>query len=206
MDKAVPTLRLHKVAEADFPSRFGNFRIFGFEGVYSGRREEAVVLTMGDLTGSPPPLVRIHSQCLTGDVFHSLRCDCRAQLELSLERIAEEGRGLLIYEHKEGRGIGLLNKLRAYELQDQGADTVEANERLGFEADLRNYRLPADILLYFQVFRVRVLSNNPKKIQALERVGIEVVERIPCEIPPLESSETYLRTKKEKLGHLLEWS
>ena len=204
MDKAVSMLRLHKVAEADFPSRFGNFRIFGFEGVYSGRREEAVVLRMGDLASGPPPLVRIHSQCLTGDVFHSLRCDCRAQLELSLERIAGEECGLLIYEHKEGRGIGLLNKLRAYELQDRGADTVEANEQLGFEADLRNYKLPAEILLYFQVARVRLLSNNPKKIQALERAGIQVVERIPCEVRPLDSTEAYLRTKKEKLGHLLE--
>ena len=203
MDQAKFTLRLHKVAEAEFPSRFGDFRIFGFDGTYAGRREEAVVLRMGELAGEPPPLVRIHSQCLTGDVFHSLRCDCRAQLELSLERIAEEGRGLLIYEHKEGRGIGLLNKLRAYELQDHGADTVEANERLGFEADLRNYRLPAEILLYFDVTRVRLLSNNPKKIQALERAGVQVVERVPCEIPPLDSSETYLRTKKEKLGHLL---
>ena len=203
MDKAASTPRLHKVAEAEFPSRFGDFRIFGFEGMYAGRREEAVALRMGELAGEPPLLVRIHSQCLPGDVFHSLRCDCRAQLELSLGRIAEEGRGLLIYEHKEGRGIGLLNKLRAYELQDHGADTVEANERLGFEADLRNYRLPADILLYFEVTRVRLLSNNPKKIQALERAGVQVVERIPCEIPPLESSEAYLRTKKEKLGHLL---
>ena len=204
MDKAASALRLHKVAEAGFPSRFGDFRIFGFEGVYSGRREEAVVLKMGDLASGPPPLVRIHSQCLTGDVFHSLRCDCRAQLELSLARIAGEERGLLIYEHKEGRGIGLLNKLRAYELQDQGADTVEANEQLGFEADLRNYRLPAEILLYFHVAGVRLLSNNPKKIQALERAGIVVVERIPCEVPPLDSTEAYLRTKKEKLGHLLE--
>jgi GTP cyclohydrolase II len=204
MDQAKFTVRLHKVAEAEFPSRFGDFRIFGFDGVYAGRREEAVVLRMGELAGEPPPLVRIHSQCLTGDVFHSLRCDCRAQLELSLERIADEGRGLLIYEHKEGRGIGLLNKLRAYELQDHGADTVEANERLGFEADLRNYRLPAEILLYFEITRVRLLSNNPKKIQALERAGVQVVERIPCEIPPLDSSETYLRTKKEKLGHLLD--
>jgi GTP cyclohydrolase II len=203
MDQAKSAPRLHKVAEAEFPSRFGDFRIFGFDGVYAGRREEAVVLRMGELAGDPPPLVRIHSQCLTGDVFHSLRCDCGAQLELSLGRMAGEGRGLLIYEHKEGRGIGLLNKLRAYELQDQGADTVEANERLGFEADLRSYRLPADILLYFEVTRVRLLSNNPKKIQALERAGVHVVERIPCEIPPLEASETYLRTKKEKLGHLL---
>ncbi len=204
MDRAVSALKLQKVAEADFPSRFGNFRIFGFAGVYSGRREEAVVLKMGDLAPGPPPLVRIHSQCLTGDVFHSLRCDCRAQLELSLESIADEGRGLLIYEHKEGRGIGLLNKLRAYELQDDGADTVEANERLGFEADLRDYRLPAEILLYFELREVRLLSNNPKKIQALERAGVKVVERVPCEPPLVGSAETYLRTKKEKLGHLLD--
>jgi GTP cyclohydrolase II len=204
MDQTAPALRLHKVAEAAFPSRFGDFRIFGFEGVYSGRREEAVVLRMGDLSAGPPPLVRIHSQCLTGDVFHSLRCDCRAQLELSLERISDQERGLLIYEHKEGRGIGLLNKLRAYELQDQGADTVEANERLGFEADLRNYRLPADILLYFGLRAVRLLSNNPKKIQALERAGVRVVERVPCEAPTLDSAESYLRTKKEKMGHLLD--
>jgi GTP cyclohydrolase II len=204
MDHSASAVRLHKVAEADFPSRFGNFRILGFEGVYSGRREEAVVLRMGDVTSGPAPLVRIHSQCLTGDVFHSLRCDCRAQLELSLERIADEQRGLLIYEHKEGRGIGLLNKLRAYELQDQGADTVEANEKLGFEADLRNYRLPAEILLYFGLKEVRLLSNNPQKIKALERAGVRVVERVPCEVAPLGSAEGYLRTKKEKLGHLLD--
>ncbi|MFB3776928.1 MAG: GTP cyclohydrolase II [Bryobacteraceae bacterium] len=204
MEQTARSLRLHKVAEADFPSRFGDFRIFGFEGVYSGRREEAVVLKMGDVSSGPPPLIRIHSQCLTGDVFHSLRCDCRAQLELSLERIALEERGLLIYEHKEGRGIGLLNKLRAYELQDHGADTVEANERLGFEADLRNYRLPAEILLYFGISDVRLLSNNPKKIQALEKAGVRVVERVPCEVPLQETAETYLRTKKEKLGHLLD--
>ncbi len=204
MDQAVSTLRLNKVAEADFPSGYGEFRIYGFEGIYSGRREEAVVLKMGDIASEPPPLVRIHSQCLTGDVFHSLRCDCRAQLELSLDRIAAEGRGLLIYEHKEGRGIGLLNKLRAYELQDHGADTVEANEQLGFEADLRNYRLPAEILLYFGVRRVRLLSNNPKKIHALERAGVQVTERLACEAPPRETTETYLRTKKEKMGHLLD--
>jgi GTP cyclohydrolase II len=204
MKKSAPISRLRKVAEAVFPTRFGRFRLYGFEGRYSERLEQAVVLEMGKLSSEPPPLVRIHSQCLTGDVFHSLRCDCRGQLELSLERIAEEDRGLLIYEYKEGRGIGLLNKLRAYELQDAGADTVEANERLGFEADLRSYELPAEILRYFQTTRVRLLSNNPEKIQALERAGIRVAERVPCVVTPVESTEVYLRTKKEKLGHLLE--
>jgi GTP cyclohydrolase II len=158
---------------------------------------------MGDLSGSPPPLVRIHSQCLTGDVFHSLRCDCRAQLELALARIANDRRGLLIYEHQEGRGIGLLNKLRAYELQDGGADTVEANEQLGFRADHRDYALPADILRFLGVTAVHLLSNNPDKIQALERAGIQVAERVPCVVAPVDSTRIYLRTKKEKLGHLL---
>ncbi len=199
-----PSNGFRKVAEADFPTRFGHFRIFGFEGRYGEEVEEAVVLKMGELSQGPPPLVRIHSQCLTGDVFHSLRCDCRAQLELSLARIAEEERGLLIYEHQEGRGIGLLNKLRAYELQDAGADTVEANERLGFKADHRSYGLPADILRYFGVRQVRLLSNNPDKIEALGRAGIRVVERVPCQVEPTDTTETYLRTKKEKLGHLLE--
>src|ERR1700676_3323793 len=164
---------LTKVAEANFPSRFGHFRIFGFEGAYGPDVQECVVLRMGDITSSAEtPLFRIHSQCLTGDVLHSLRCDCRSQLELSLNLIAEEGRGLLIYEHLEGRGIGLLNKLRAYELQDGGADTVEANERLGFEADLRDYRMPADILCYFKIRSVRLLSNNPDKTPPLQKPGI----------------------------------
>ena len=196
---------VNKVAEANFPSRFGHFRIFGFEGVYGGEIQECVVLRMGDISSrEDPPLVRIHSQCLTGDVFHSLRCDCRSQLELSLNLIAEEGRGLLIYEHQEGRGIGLLNKLRAYELQVGGADTVEANERLGFEADLRHYEMPAEILRYFKVTSVRLLSNNPDKIAALENAGIQVAERIPCIVAPHESTEGYLRTKKQKMGHLLD--
>jgi GTP cyclohydrolase II len=137
-------------------------------------------------------------------VFHSLRCDCRAQLEIALRSIAQEGRGLLIYEHQEGRGIGLLNKLRAYELQDHGADTVEANERLGFDSDLRNYQLPGAILQYFGLKAVRLLSNNPEKVEAVERAGVEVVERVPCLADVLDTRESYLRTKKEKMGHLLE--
>ena len=199
-----PGLKLTKVAEADFPSRWGAFRIFGFEGRNGQRIEEAVVLRMGDVGGDPPPLVRIHSQCLTGDVFHSLRCDCRAQLEMALGRIAAEGRGLLIYEHQEGRGIGLLNKLRAYQLQDQGADTVEANEQLGFESDLRNYELPAAILRWFGLSSVRLLSNNPEKVQAVEAGGVRVFERVPCLVAAVDSTEAYLRTKKEKMGHLIE--
>lgn len=196
-------LRLEKVAEADFPTQFGFFRIYGFRGQTGARLEEAVALRMGDLAGEPPPLVRIHSQCLTGDVFHSLRCDCRAQLELSLKHIAQEGRGLVIYEHQEGRGIGLLNKLRAYELQDQGADTVEANQRLGFESDLRSYELPGAILRFFGLTAVRLLSNNPEKVEAVERAGIRVTERVPCLADVLDTREAYLRTKKEKMGHWL---
>jgi len=201
---AIALFRLEKVAEAAFPTRWGDFRIYGFAGHYSDRIEEAVVLKMGGVNDSPPPLVRIHSQCLTGDVFHSLRCDCRAQLELALARIADEGRGLLVYEHQEGRGIGLLNKLRAYELQDEGADTVEANERLGFESDLRSYELPAAILRHFGLTKVRLLSNNPEKVEAVQRAGLEVVERIPCLVDAIESTEAYLRTKKDKMGHLID--
>lgn len=198
---------LRKVAEAEFPTQFGLFRIFGFEGGLvngnGGRVEEAVVLKMGELAGALAPLVRIHSQCLTGDVFHSLRCDCRAQLEIALKSIAEEGRGLLIYEHQEGRGIGLLNKLRAYELQDQGADTVEANERLGFDSDLRSYALPGAILQYFGLKAVRLLSNNPEKVEAVENAGVRVTERIPCLADVVDTREAYLRTKRERMGHLL---
>lgn len=193
---------LVKVAEADFPSRFGHFRIFGFEGRTGTSIEESVVLKFGNIHAEPP-LVRIHSQCLTGDVFHSLRCDCRAQLELALARIVDDGCGLIIYEHQEGRGIGLMNKLRAYELQDHGADTVEANERLGFEADLRDYEMPAQILRFFGLEAIRLLSNNPEKVQAVERAGVRVVERVPCLVDPVATTEDYLRTKREKLGHLL---
>lgn len=199
-----PAFRLDKVADAEFPTRFGRFRIYGFQGRTNGRLEEATVLVMGDMASGAPPLVRVHSQCLTGDVFHSMRCDCRSQLELALDRISEEGRGVLIYELQEGRGIGLMNKLRAYALQDEGADTVEANQRLGFEADLRNYELPGAILRYFGITDVRLLSNNPEKIEALERAGVHVSERVPCIVPPQETTEEYLRTKKEKLGHLLD--
>jgi GTP cyclohydrolase II len=196
--------RLEKVAEAGFPTQFGVFRIYGFRGGNGVRDEEAVALKMGDLTAGGPPLVRIHSQCLTGDVFHSLRCDCHAQLQIALTSIAREGRGLLIYEHQEGRGIGLLNKLRAYELQDQGADTVEANERLGFDSDLRSYELPGLILQYFGLKKLRLLSNNPEKVEAVEKAGVEVTERVPCLADVVETREAYLRTKRDRMGHLLE--
>jgi GTP cyclohydrolase II len=197
-------MQVHQVAEANFPTEFGPFRIYGFEGRRDGTVDEAVAVVMGQPAGGAPLLVRIHSQCLTGDVFHSLRCDCRAQLEFSLRAIAEAGRGMVIYENKEGRGIGILNKLRAYELQDQGADTVEANEQLGFEADYRNYELPALILRHFGVTEVRLLSNNPDKMMALEEKNIRVAERVPVLEIRSEHSGDYLRTKKEKLGHLLE--
>ena len=200
----LPDFKLNKVAEADFPTRFGRFRIYGFDGIGPAETEEALALKVGDLSAQfGPPLVRIHSQCLTGDVFHSLRCDCRSQLELALDQIIAEGRGLLIYEHQEGRGIGLLNKLRAYELQDRGLDTVEANEQLGFDSDLRDYALPAAILKYFDIAEVRLLSNNPEKVAALETAGIKVVERAPIVVPPLDTTAEYLKTKREKLGHLL---
>jgi len=196
---------IEQVASADFPTRWGKFRVYGFRGHStadgSQRTEEAVALVMGDVK-SRPPLVRVHSQCLTGDVFHSLRCDCRQQLELSLSMIAEEGAGVLIYEQQEGRGIGLMAKLQAYELQDAGLDTVEANERLGFKADHRDFTLPGEILKALGVTRVRLLSNNPEKVEALERSGVSVVERVPCEVTPSPHAEEYLRTKKEKLGHL----
>ena len=156
---------------------------------------------MGDVL-SAPPLVRIHSQCLTGDVFASLRCDCRQQLEMALSMIAERGAGVLIYEQQEGRGIGLMAKLQAYELQDAGLDTVEANERLGFKADHRDFTLPAEMLKVLGIQKVRLLSNNPDKVSALEQAGVEVVERVPCEVDASPFAEDYLKTKKEKLGHL----
>ena len=204
-----PAFRLAKIAEAKFPTELGDFRIFGFEGHFESingpYKEEAAVLKMGDLhTPGPAPLMRVHSQCLTGDVFHSLRCDCRGQLEMALHKISREGRGLLIYELQEGRGIGLMNKLRAYELQDGGLDTIEANEQLGFESDLRSYVLPAQIVLYFGLKQVRLISNNPEKVEALESAGIQVVERVPCLVEPLESRQAYLQTKRDRMGHFLE--
>jgi GTP cyclohydrolase II len=196
---------IHKAAEADFPTRWGHFRIHGFEGPSRdpGRpREEAVAVVMGDLHAAPP-LVRIHSQCLTGDVFGSLRCDCRQQLEMALEMIAGAKAGILIYEQQEGRGIGLMAKLKAYALQDKGMDTVQANESLGFKADHREFEMPARILKALGVEAVRLLSNNPHKVAALESAGIRVVERVSAEVAPHARAEKYLKTKKEKLGHLL---
>jgi GTP cyclohydrolase II len=210
-------MSIRKVAEADFPTRWGHFRIHGFEGLLPGtpatgsldgterRREEAIALVMGDVHSPDPakaPLVRIHSQCLTGDVFHSLRCDCRQQLEMALSMIAEAGCGILIYEQQEGRGIGLMAKLEAYALQDQGLDTVEANVKLGYEADCRGYHMPVEILKALNVRRLRLLSNNPEKVEAVQSAGIEVVERVPADVESHERNEKYLRTKREKMGHL----
>ncbi len=200
-------LVLKKKAEAELPTQWGHFRIHGFEGSVPGeaRVDTAVALVMGDVTSSSgaAPLLRIHSQCLTGDVLGSLRCDCRQQLEKALSMIAEDGKGILIYEQQEGRGIGLMAKLQAYALQDQGRDTVEANQDLGYEADLRLFQLPAEILKQLGVKRVRLLSNNPQKLNSLVSAGIEVTERVPCEVEPHSFSKDYLKTKKEKLGHLI---
>ena len=195
---------VRKLASAEFPTRWGTFQILGFEGVPAGDRaeqESAVALVMGDVH-SAPPLVRIHSQCLTGDVFGSLRCDCRQQLEMALAMIAEHGAGVLVYEQQEGRGIGLMAKLQAYALQDAGLDTVEANERLVFKADHREFALPAEILKSLGIHQVRLLSNNPDKVAALENAGVRVVERVPCEVSATPHAEEYLKTKKEKMGHL----
>ncbi len=200
----VRPFKVRQVASADFPTRWGHFLIHGFttdSGNHAAKTEEAVALVMGDVQ-SGSPLVRIHSQCLTGDVFGSLRCDCRQQLEMALAMIAGQGTGILIYEQQEGRGIGLMAKLQAYALQDSGLDTVEANERLGFKADHREFQMPAEILKALGIRQVRLLSNNPDKVAALERAGIKVTERVPCEVEPSAHAEEYLRTKKEKLGHL----
>lgn len=211
----MPFESVRKLAEADFPTRWGAFRILGFEGVITEpepcndqipaplrRVETAVALVMGDIQ-SVAPIVRIHSQCLTGDVFHSLRCDCRQQLELALSAIAEAGAGILLYENQEGRGIGLMAKLQAYELQDQGLDTIEANLELGYRADCREYELPALMLKELGVGAVRLITNNPEKVAALESAGIQVVERISAEVPTEPTFERYLQTKREKMGHLV---
>lgn len=203
--KTVTEPSFKKIAEAKFPTRWGQFRILGFVGHFLNggerRQEEAVALVMGDIQ-TEPPLVRIHSQCLTGDVFGSLRCDCRQQLEMALQMISEAGSGILIYEEQEGRGIGLMAKLQAYQLQDQGLDTVQANEKLGFKADCRDYNMPVAILQDLNVKSVRLLSNNPDKVAALEKGGIQVVERVPCEVEPTPYAEKYLETKRDKMGHL----
>jgi GTP cyclohydrolase II len=212
----MPLIDVKKVADADFPTRWGHFRILGFEGtrvdpepcspgtaMAPQKIEGAVALVLGDLE-SGPPVVRIHSQCLTGDVFGSLRCDCRLQLELALRMIADAGAGILLYEQQEGRGIGLMAKLRAYGLQDQGLDTVEANLQLGYKADCREFELPAEVLRLLNVHAVRLITNNPDKVEALESVGIRVVERISAEVEPLETFERYVQVKQEKMGHIVD--
>jgi GTP cyclohydrolase II len=214
-NRNMSSIHVKKVAEADFPSRWGTFRILGFVGNRTDPRpepgcddsstrkaeEDMVVLVMGDVAGDPP-LVRIHSQCLTGDVFGSLRCDCRPQLEMALRMIAEAGRGILVYEQQEGRGIGLMPKLQAYALQDSGLDTVEANEELGFKADCRDFDLAAAVLRHMGVTQVRLITSNPEKIAALEAAGIQVTERVAAAVAPQATFERYLEVKREKLGHL----
>jgi GTP cyclohydrolase II len=195
------TAGVQMIAQAELPTRYGQFTIYGFEG--RGPQEEAVALVRGNVKGKTAPLVRVHSQCLTGDVLTSLRCDCRAQLELSLKEIGRAPSGLLLYLPQEGRGIGLMNKLRAYELQDGGMDTVEANEKLGFAADARDYDFSAQILKKLGATKIRLLSNNPEKVRQLESAGIQVVERVPCQPRVSKTSRAYLKTKKRKMGHLL---
>jgi 3,4-dihydroxy 2-butanone 4-phosphate synthase/GTP cyclohydrolase II len=196
-------LSVERVAEARLPTEVGEFRIAGYRSRTSG--EEFVVLFKGELRPEIPTLVRIHSQCLTGDVFGSTKCDCGRQLKRAMEMIEKEGRGAIVYQQQEGRGIGILNKIRAYALQDEGADTVEANERLGLAVDLREYMQCAEVLFDLGLCQVRVLSNNPLKLRALEEAGLEVVERVSIEVESGESAEHYMRTKKEKMGHLLKF-
>lgn len=197
------SLTVENVAEANLPTEFGAFRIAGYRSL-TGNNEEYVVLFKGEMRSDVPTLVRIHSQCLTGDVFHSTKCDCGRQLERAMRMIQEEGRGAIVYQQQEGRGIGIINKIRAYALQDEGADTIEANERLGFAVDLREYQQCAEILFDMGLCKVRVLSNNPQKLKALEDAGLTVVERVPIEVETTRCAAHYLRVKKEKLGHLLE--
>lgn len=196
---ARPTIE--RVAEARLPTETGEFRIIGFRSLVS--TEEFVALVKGDLHVDKPSLVRIHSQCMTGDVFGSVKCDCGRQLEAAMQLIEQEGHGAIVYQQQEGRGIGIINKIRAYALQDEGADTIEANERLGFAADMRCYRQCAEILLDLGLSKVRVMSDNPAKINALRQAGLKVVERVRLEVEPHDSFIKYLKTKKEKMGHLV---
>src|SRR6266404_1374727 len=192
-------LTVERVAEAKLPTEWGDFRIAGYRSKISD--EEFVVLSEGELRPDVPTLVRIHSQCLTGDVFGSSKCDCGPQLHRTMEMIEAEGRGAIVYQQQEGRGIGIINKIRAYALQDDGADTVEANEALGFAVDARDYQQCAEILFDLGLCKVRVISNNPEKLIALERAGLQIVERIPIEVQSAEPAAHYLKTKKEKMGH-----
>lgn len=193
---------IERVAEARLPTDFGDFLIIGYRSLNSD--EEFVVLLRGELREDRAALVRIHSQCLTGDVFGSVKCDCGWQLRAAMQLIAREEGGAIVYQQQEGRGIGIINKIRAYALQDHGADTIEANERLGLPVDLRCYEQCAEILRDLGVSLVRLMSNNPEKLQALERMGLQVVDRVSLAIPPTDAARGYLRTKKEKMGHLLE--
>ncbi len=196
------SISVERVATANLPTQTGDFKIAGYRSLNSN--EEFVVLFKGEMRKDLPTLVRIHSQCLTGDVFGSIKCDCGLQLKKAMELIEADGRGAIVYQQQEGRGIGIINKIRAYALQDQGADTVEANEELGFEIDAREYQQCAEILFDLGLCKVRVMSNNPDKIEALEKAGLKVIERVPIEVEAEEPAAHYLRTKKEKLGHLLE--
>jgi 3,4-dihydroxy 2-butanone 4-phosphate synthase/GTP cyclohydrolase II len=194
---------VERVAVATLPTEWGEFKIAGYRSLVSD--EEFVVLFKGEMRREIPTLVRIHSQCLTGDVFASTKCDCGAQLHRTMEMIQAAGRGAIVYQQQEGRGIGIINKIRAYALQDEGADTVEANEQLGLAVDLREYRQCAEILFDLGLCQVRVISNNPLKLRALEEAGLKIVERVSIQVESTENAAHYLRTKKEKLGHLLEF-
>lgn len=196
-------LSVERVAVANLPTELGDFKIAGYRSLIS--EEEFVALVKGEMKPGTPTLVRIHSQCLTGDVFLSTKCDCGLQLRRTMEMIQEEGRGAIVYQQQEGRGIGILNKIRAYALQDGGADTVEANERLGLAVDSREYRQCAEVLFDLGLCKVRVISNNPGKLAALEEAGLEITERVSIEVTVTASAANYLRTKKEKLGHLLKF-